>query len=89
MLSFQEMVAVIDRHTTNNVTNVVKVRDELEYQWAFDEIIELPFEDDAEMANWKTVVLEQLALARSGRKGASPHHGMERSKWMWSHIFVE
>ena len=38
MLSFQEMVAVIDRHTTNNVTNIVKVRDELEYQWAFDEL---------------------------------------------------
>jgi len=38
MLSFQEMVAVIDRHTTNNITNVVKVRDELEYQWAFDEL---------------------------------------------------
>ena len=38
MLSFQEMVAVIDRHTNNNITNVVKVRDELEYQWAFDEL---------------------------------------------------
>ena len=38
MLTFQEMVAVIDRHTTNNVTNVVKIRDELEYQWAFDEL---------------------------------------------------
>ena len=37
-MSFQEMVAVVDRHTINNITNVVKVRDELEYQWAFNEL---------------------------------------------------
>ena len=44
MLSFQEMVAVIDRHTTfpgygmKPCINIVKIRDELEYQWAFDEL---------------------------------------------------
>lgn len=40
-LSLQEMVAVIDRHTTFDAAgfeyqNVVKMRDELEYQWGFE-----------------------------------------------------
>ena len=43
MLSYQEMVAVVDRYTKVDAggyqfTSVVKIRDELEYQWAFNEL---------------------------------------------------
>jgi hypothetical protein len=43
MLSRQEMIAVIDRATRTDATghqytSVVKIRDELTYQWAFDEL---------------------------------------------------
>ena len=43
MLSYQEMVAVVDRYTKTDAggytyTSVVKIRDELEYQWAFNEL---------------------------------------------------
>ena len=43
MLSYQEMVAVADRYTKTDAggytyTSVVKIRDELEYQWAFNEL---------------------------------------------------
>ena len=42
MLSFQEMLAVIDRSTRVDAggyeyTSVVKIRDELTYQWGFEE----------------------------------------------------
>ena len=44
MLSFEEMLAVVDRHTTfpfngfQRHVNVVEIRKELEYSWAFDEL---------------------------------------------------
>jgi hypothetical protein len=43
MLSYQEMVAVVDRYTKVDAggysyTSVVKIRDELTYQWAFNEL---------------------------------------------------
>jgi len=43
MLSYQEMVAVVDRYTKVDAggyhyTSVVKIRDELEYQWGFNEL---------------------------------------------------
>ena len=43
MLSYQEMQAVVDRYTKVDAggyayTSVVKIRDELEYQWAFNEL---------------------------------------------------
>ena len=43
MLTRQEMIAVIDRATRTDAagyqyTSVVKIRDELTYQWAFDEL---------------------------------------------------
>ena len=43
MLSYQEMLAVVDRHSRVDAdgmwyTSVVKVRDELEYQWGLDEL---------------------------------------------------
>jgi len=43
MLSLQEMIAVIDRCSATDAggyqyTSVVKVRDELTYQWALDEL---------------------------------------------------
>jgi len=43
MLSLQEMLAVIDRCSATDAggyqyTSVVKVRDELTYQWALDEL---------------------------------------------------
>jgi hypothetical protein len=43
MLSYQEMVAVVDRHTSTLATGqstvvVGGIREELEYQWAFDEL---------------------------------------------------
>ena len=43
LLSRQEMVAVVDRHTSTLATGqsmvfVGGIREELEYQWAFDEL---------------------------------------------------
>jgi Mg/Co/Ni transporter MgtE len=43
LLSRQEMVAVVDRYTKTDAggytyTSVVKIRDELTYQWAFNEL---------------------------------------------------
>ena len=43
MLTRQEMIAVIDRASRTDATgyqytSVVKIRDELEYQWALDEL---------------------------------------------------
>lgn len=43
MLTRQEMIAVIDRATRTDAagyqyTSVVKIRDELTYQWAFNEL---------------------------------------------------
>ncbi|REK62090.1 MAG: hypothetical protein DWQ49_03870 [Bacteroidetes bacterium] len=42
MLTRQEMIAVIDRATRTDAagyqySSVVKIRDELEYQWAFED----------------------------------------------------
>lgn len=43
MLSYFEMQAVVDRYTKTDAggytyTSVVKIRDELTYQWAFNEL---------------------------------------------------
>jgi hypothetical protein len=43
MLSYSEMVAVVDRHTSTLFNGqrsvfVGEIRKELEYQWAFDEL---------------------------------------------------
>mgnify|MGYP007077509250 CR=1 FL=1 len=43
MLSYQEMLAVVDRHSKVDADgmwypNLVKIRDELTYQWALDEL---------------------------------------------------
>ena len=43
MLTRHEMIAVVDRATRTDAsgyqyTSVVKIRDELEYQWALDEL---------------------------------------------------
>ena len=43
MLNLQEMLAVIDRASATDAsgyqyTSVVKIRDELQYQWALDEL---------------------------------------------------
>ena len=43
MLSYQEMLAVVDRYTRTDAggytyTSVVKIRDELTYQWGFNEL---------------------------------------------------
>ena len=43
LLSLHEMVAVVDRHTSTLATGqswvfVGGIREELEYQWAFDEL---------------------------------------------------
>lgn len=43
MLNLQEMIAVIDRASATDAagyqyTSVVKIRNELEYQWALDEL---------------------------------------------------
>lgn len=43
MLSYQEMLAIVDRYTKTDAggytyTSVVKIRDELTYQWAFNEL---------------------------------------------------
>ena len=51
-------LALSIKHTqkgANNVSVAVINKQDipLQYQWIFDEIIELPFEDDAQMANWK------------------------------------
>ena len=37
MLSYQEMVAITDRHYNGRFVDVVGVRQELAYQWALDE----------------------------------------------------
>ena len=43
MLSYSEMLAVVDRYTKTDAggytyTSVVKIRDELTYQWGFNEL---------------------------------------------------
>ena len=43
MLTYSEMLAIVDRHTTYSVNgralvNVMAIRKELYYEWAFDEM---------------------------------------------------
>lgn len=43
MLSYSEMLAIVDRHTTYSVNsralvNVLGIRKELYYEWSFDEM---------------------------------------------------
>jgi hypothetical protein len=38
MLSYQEMIAVVDRHYHNNRFDVVGIRSELESNWGLDQL---------------------------------------------------